>query len=211
MIRRLSAQKIIPDRFNLELTESEAANGIYSALVSEVRYRRHEMILDKDTREHILEAARWIIDPKGKFGLLMMGTMGNGKTALMNAIARLIAYTSEVALGYSKKKELKVITAKRIARICASSDDNEEYQSLFTTPMLGIDDMGCEPKEVVSYGRILTPMEDILEERYSRQLFTIITTNLDKTLLGQHYDERIYDRLKEQMTIISFTNPSYRK
>lgn len=179
---------------------------------AETAYRHRQFILDDDTRSHILQAARWIIDPEGKPGLMMMGLCGNGKTTLMRAIARLVEFLTEEAFGYSRRKTVKLVTAKEIARICGSNgEDGRQYESLFSDSMLGIDDVGTEPAEVMYYGRLYTPLIDLIGDRYDHQRFTIITTNLTKEEIKDHYGERIYDRLKEIMEIIVFTNNSYRK
>lgn len=191
----------------------DAANGIYAAMCAEVTMRGKKLIFDDDTRRHIEMAAKWLSDPGGKSGLMLMGVPGNGKTSLMQAIARLIAYVTEETDGYSKRKNVMIITAREIARLCASEDEAERkaYNSLFSERMLGIDDLGTEPKEVMFYGRIVEPVDLLLSSRYDKQLFTIVTTNLDKTLLEKKYDLRVYDRLKEMMEIITFRNTSYRK
>ena len=44
--------------------------------------------------------------------------------------------------------------------------------------VLGLDDLGTEPSEVLDYGNVYTPVIDLLTKRYEEQLFTIITTNL---------------------------------
>lgn len=178
---------------------------------AEVAMRGKKLIFDDYTREHIEKAAKWITDPGCKFGLLLMGVPGNGKTTMMQAIARLIAFVTEETDGYSRRQAVRTITAKEIARLCAKTDSGSDYDSLFREKMLGIDELGEEPKEVMSYGMIYTPLVDILSERYTRQQFTIVTTNLDKDLLNAKYGPRVYDRFKEMMEIITFKNPSYRK
>lgn len=206
-------RKITPTRFSLDIPERDAANGIYAAVRAEVAQRGKDLIFDADTRSHIEKAARWMTNPEGKFGLLLMGTPGNGKTSMLYAIARLIAFVTEETNGYSKRQSVNIVTAREITRLCASEDesDRKAYNSLYTEKMLGIDDLGEEPREVMVWGRIEQPLEQLLSSRYAKQQFTIITTNLDKKLLEEKYGVRIYDRFKEMMDIITFTNPSYRK
>lgn len=178
---------------------------------AEVALRRKEMIFDDSTKKHITEAAQWLIDTHGKSGLMMMGLCGNGKTTMMRSIARLIEYVTEITVGYSARTIVPVYSAKSIARMCASPDKElADFKALFSAEMLGIDDLGEEPKEVMSYGMIYTPLIDLICERYSRQLTTIITTNLTKEQLSEKYGVRVYDRFKEMLSIITFTNPSYR-
>jgi len=179
---------------------------------AEVAFRRRAIELDDATRTHIELAARWITDPNGKAGLLLMGICGNGKTTLMRAIARLIAFLTEETLGYSKRKTVRLISAKEIARCCAAGRNAAgDYTGLFAEPMLAIDDLGTEPAEVVSYGMAYTPLVDLLCERYDRQLLTIVTTNLTATGIDTAYGQRVHDRLREIMEVIPFNNPSYRK
>ena len=76
--------------------------------------------------------------------------------------------------------------------------------------LFAIDDLGEEPKEVLSYGNAITPVVDILEDRYRKREITLITTNLDADGIKEKYGVRVADRLREMMMIIPFTNPSYR-
>lgn len=210
LTRRLIAQKITPPRFSLEIPERDAANGIYSAMRAEVANRRKELIFDDETKNHTEQVARWLIDTNGKPGLMLMGLCGNGKTTMMRSLARLIEYVTEATVGYSKRTVMPMCSAKEIARICAADKDRKDFKDLFRVEMLGIDDLGEEPKEVMSYGMIYTPLIDLICERYNRQLSTIITTNLTKEQLSEKYGIRVYDRFKEMLSIITFTNPSYR-
>lgn len=212
LTRRLTARKITPPRFSIEVPERDASNAIYAAMKAEVAYRRRRLKLDDDTRNHIAQAARWIIDPHGKPGLLLMGLCGNGKTTLMRAMARLIEFLSEETLGYSHRKTVRMVSAKEVARWCtAEPSARNEYLGLFREPMLAIDDLGTEPSEVMSYGMVHTPMVDLLCERYDRQLLTIVTTNLTGKDIDAAYGCRVHDRLREVMEIIPFNNPSYRQ
>lgn len=181
---------------------------------AEVAYRGGVMKLDDDTRTHIREAAKWLINPGATPGLLLCGLYGNGKTTLAKAIAWLIDFLSERELGRSKRKTMRLYTAQDICRMCAASEKFKEqydaYFRLFTEEMMIIDDLGEEPKEVMVYGMPHTPLVDIISARYAAQLMTIITTNLDVNDLKAKYGERIYDRFREMLTSIVFENDSYR-
>lgn len=181
---------------------------------AEVEYRGGTWVFDKDTHAHILAAARWLINPDSSPGLMLCGLYGNGKTTLAKAIAWLIGFVTERELGYSKRKNMRLYTAKNICRMCAAGEkfkeQYDEYARLFVEPMIIIDDLGEEPKEVMVYGMIHTPIIDIISERYAAQRMTIITTNLDSDELKTKYGERIYDRFREMLTSIVFENDSYR-
>lgn len=210
----LNRERVLRGRFSLEIPETDAANAIYAAMKAEVAYRGGQFRFDEDTRAHILAAAKWIINPDDTPGLMLCGLYGNGKTTLAKAIARIIAFLTERELGYSNRMHMRLITAKEICRLCAASEkfkeQYDEYKNLFNEPMMIIDDLGDEPREVMVYGMIHTPVIDILEDRYAKQLMTIVTTNLETDDLEKKYGPRIYDRFKEMLTSIVFENDSYR-
>lgn len=213
--RALNREKVSRERFSLEIPERDAANGIYAAMKAEVECRGGSFLFDDDTRAHILAAARWLIDPHATPGLMLCGLYGNGKTTLAKAISALIAYLTEHEKGYSSRQTMRLITAKNICRLCAASEKFKEqyddYNSLFNEPMMIIDDLGEEPREIMVYGMIHTPIIDIISERYAKQRMTIVTTNLETDDLKEKYGSRIYDRLEEMITSIVFENESYRK
>lgn len=212
LTRKIIAQKITPQRFSLEVTAKEAVNAVQAAMSAEVAFRKKELILDDATKTHIQQVAKWLTDKEGKMGLLMLGLCGNGKTTLMRSIARLVEYVTEATSGYSSRTTMHVYSAKEIARMCVSSEnEREEFRKLSSVKMLGIDDLGEEPKEIMNYGMIFTPLTDLILERYNRQLTTIVTTNLTKKQLIEKYGSRVYDRFKEMFEVIPFTNVSYRK
>lgn len=212
--RVLNQERVSRERFSLEIPERDAANGLYAAMKAEVEYRGGRFLPDDDTKKHILEAARWLVNPNEKNGLMLCGLCGNGKTTLAKAIARLVSFVTERECGYAEMKTIRFRTAKQICRLCTVSDkfkqQYNEYDSLFKEPMLIIDDLGEEPKEVMVYGMIHTPIIDLITERYANQLMTIVTTNLDTDELEKKYGQRICDRFSEMLTSIVFENESYR-
>lgn len=122
----------------------------------------------------------------------------------------LISYATEEVDGYSRRKEVVFKTATDIARMVSSDNGKEEYRKLVKTPMLAIDELGEEPTEVMVYGMIYEPLKELLLERYSYQLFTVITSNLTSNEMKKKYSQRITDRFREMMKIVNFANPSYR-
>lgn len=203
----------------MEMEENKLAWTLYAYYHTEVTRRGGIPNINEEQKQCIGEAAKWLRDPTGQPGLMLQGLYGNGKTTLMKAIVALINDLYDSCLT-SEKYSVKTIDAKEIVRIGISNSDKqrEEFKRLCWEPLLAIDDLGEEPAEIVSYGMIYTPVKDLLLERYKRQAFTIVTTNLvnvpgdeEKQELTDHYGKRVVDRFREMMKIIVFKNPSYRK
>lgn len=174
------------------------------------------MVLDDATKDHIRVAAEWLADPCSKFGFMMTGLYGNGKTTLLLAMCNLINYLFDSACS-NDRRSIRILKAKDIARWAIDRDKRESYENLYYEDMLAIDEVGEEPAELISYGMVYTPIRDLLEERYARQKLTIITTNLvenkkkDIHQIRDHYGERVVDRIREMMKILPFHNESYRE
>ena len=165
--------------------------------------------IDESTAEHIDQVAQWMCN-SDKWGVMLMGSVGNGKTTLMNATISVIklAYTnSKNRIGISRLCHVLNVPAKRITDLARLDVD---YYPLYST-IVGLDDLGEEPTEVLSYGNSITPVIDIIEDRYSRRRLLIATTNLDEGAIAKKYGTRVADRLREMMDVITFTNHSYRK
>ena len=166
--------------------------------------------LDEYTKRAITDVSRWAVEHR-KPGLMLRGYVGIGKTTMMLALAKLF--------DVIEHRQLKVIDARRIATL--AKDNKSEFEQLTKTPMLGIDDLGTEPLTVKSYGNELSPVVELLTERYNHRLFTVITTNLaikavdgvEVDEIQQIYGDRIFDRFKEMFNTITYDahQKSYRQ
>lgn len=176
----------------------------------EVEKRGGALQLDTYTQRAIADTARWLVNHT-KQGLMLRGYVGVGKTTMLRAITSLFSILN--------KQVLKVVDARRITTI--AKDSQSEFDELAKTPLLGIDDLGTEPQVVKQYGNEMSPVAELLTERYNRRAFTIITTNLTTKQgesgqvideLQEVYGDRLFDRFKEMFNTISYnsTQRSYR-
>lgn len=198
--------RIMRANFRLPYEESQVIEMLTASVQAEVEYRHRLFEDNPQMREQIAKAARWLIN-QDKFGLLMCGVCGNGKSTLMLAIRSLINFL-DMKDAYNESMTVFRIDAREIARL--SKDDFAKFEKIRSKKMLAIDDMGLEPAEVMDYGNILNPVVDLLSYRYDEQLFTIVTTNLKPEEIRQKYGDRIADRFNEMMERIIFYNGSYR-
>lgn len=178
-----------------------------AAISTEVAYRHQELQLDQPLQRCIATTSQWLINPDRQ-GLLIMGTLGNGKTTMVGAIENIIRVMDICDPHTEKRVLLRCVSALHITRL--AKDDYSAFKELCLTPMLAIDDYGTEPAEIQDYGNIMRPMDELLYTRYSNQLATIMTTNLTNEQLRARTADRLYDRFREMFKVIIFTNPSYR-
>ena len=165
---------------------------------------------DEYTKQALLDVSRWAVQHR-KPGLMLRGYVGVGKTTMLFALARVFDVV--------EKLNLKIVDARRITTV--AKDNRAAFDELTKTPMLGIDDLGTEPLTVKSYGNELSPVVELLTERYNRRLFTVITTNLAKKIvdgnevdeLQEIYGDRLFDRFREMFNTISYdaNQKSYRQ
>ena len=203
LIRRRSTRKA----FKLPCTSEQAYNMLLGAYKAEVSYRGRTFVDDPTLSGYIKALADFLTSDSTKFGFMLVGKCGNGKTTLLYAFRELLNYlaSSEVI---STEYTMEIKDAREITTLAKS--DYSKIQSLKEKPMLAIEDMGKEPTEVLDYGNVYSPVVDILEYRYTKQLFTAATTNLTSEEIEQKYKERIRDRFREMFLRILFTNKSYR-
>ena len=206
LISQLLRDRITRENFRLPYEESQVIDMLTASYMAEVKYRNRRFSENPELEKQIAKAARWLVT-QDRFGILLCGVPGNGKTTLMLAIRSLINFL-DMTDSYNEKMSVFRIDAREIARL--NKDDFAKFEDIRSKKMLAIDDMGLEPAEVMDYGNILNPVIDLLSYRYDEQLFTIVTTNLKPEEIRQKYGDRIADRFNEMMERIIFYNGSYR-
>lgn len=161
---------------------------------------------DTATTGHIEKVAKWLTG-NYKPGLMLFGTVGNGKTTLVKAIGSVINLLYNSPYGY-ERKVLKCVSALELADI--AKEDPEKFKKIKNAELLAIDDVGIEPSIIKVWGNEISPFVDMIYYRYDRQLFTIMTSNLNAEDLHKKYGERVADRFKEMFDRVPFENKSYR-
>ena len=195
-------------RFKLPMPEEDAYACLLAAMMAEVAYRHRIFCTNEDLEKQLHEMAHWLTSPSSHFGILLCGGCGNGKSTMLKAFQQLLNSLHFPKPDNGGTYGIQIVDAKYIAHLC--KNNHEAYRKLISVDMLGIDDLGTEPSEVMDYGNVYTPVIDLLTKRYEEQLFTIITTNLTPQQIREHYGDRIADRLNEMVKKIVFNNGTYR-
>lgn len=202
---QLATLRTIPQRFKLPLSEQQAYDALLAAYQTEVANRQANFVCDPMLEKNIAAMAKALTQNNPKFGIMLCGTCGNGKTTLLRAFQLLLNFLNRK--GYFEQSTgIRIVDAKDISALMREP----HTKTVRNTPMLAIEDMGREATEVLDYGNVLSPVVDLLEYRYNEQLFTFITTNLNAKDVRQKYGARIADRFNEMLCVIPFTASSFR-
>ena len=189
------------------MTEEQATDMLWAAYKAEVEYRHRAFVADKRTKENCRKLAAFLTADNSKFGVMLCGICGNGKTTLLYAFRSILGYLSDCR-AFEQRKGIRIVDAKEIA---IYAKDERLFCELRSVDMLGIEDMGREATQVLNFGNVSNPVIDLLEYRYNNQLFTFITTNLNAEEVRKKYGDRIADRFNEMIEVIIFGNTTYRK
>lgn len=189
------------EAIRIDKTPEDTEKFLLAAYEAEVVRRGASMQLDINTGAVITAVSRWLTSHV-KPGLMLRGYIGVGKTTMMYAISSLFRFLSE--------REMVIVDARKIAEL--GKTGSPDFDKLAKCSMLGIDDLGTEPLVVKNYGNDISPIVELLSERYNYRRFTVITTNLTKkTVDGTEVDElleiygdRTYDRIRELFNSITY-------
>ena len=144
---------------------------------------------------------------------MFCGNQGNGKTTLAHAlVAAVQSLKGTNQIGSIKDYsyiESRSITATEICNY-HKEQNYDGLRYVKNIPILIVDDLGEEPKEILVYGTPVYPIRELLESRYDALRFTILTTNLTTEDLPDHYGWRLVDRFREFYFSVAHSGPSYR-
>ena len=210
MKSQLIGQRTTREPVRLPMSTEEAAINIEAALQVEIELRRNTYQDQPELQKHIWAIAELFTLPTNKFGIMLCGSVGNGKTTMMRALQNLLIHL-DISIWHNTSFEtlgMKIISAKELGSLIRVDSKNSlHYQEL---TMLGIDDLGEEEATMMDYGNRVTPVIDLLSSRYDRMMFTVVTTNLTPKQIRSTYGDRIADRFNEMMLIIPYESPSFR-
>lgn len=208
LVSRLLHRATTTVRFRLPMPPEQAVRLLSAAVKAEVEYRSRRFEATSEVTSHIQAISSWLTNPGSKFGMLLCGGVGNGKSTFVKAFQQLLNQLCLRSDGCRDYWKIRIVDARTIAHLCKS--DYAAWEELSRIGMLAIDDLGTEPVEIQDYGNILAPIVDLLSRRYDRQLFTIVTTNLQPREIRSRYGDRIADRFNEMMHKIVFGNHTFR-
>lgn len=185
-----------------------------------------EFVIDKQNEFVLHNLIRWAhadpdfkcLDPvsrtpvTGKLGkgIYISGPTGTGKSWAMSALARYCGWKMlRVAFGDS----IDFLSWSNInaARICSAYAEDGTLDCM-DMRILGIEDLGIEPRESVYMGSRLNVMNILITDRGDRSdRLTFITSNIPISMIANEYDERVASRLRQMCNYFELTGKDRRK
>jgi DNA replication protein DnaC len=137
-----------------------------------------------------------------KNGLLILGTVGTGKTHLAASIANCV-----VERGIPVQFGTFSDYLESIRQEYDATGIREELSRLKNTMLLVIDDLGKQKRSDWTQQILF----DIINHRYEHKLPVVITSNLNLPALEQHAGTAVFSRLYEMCGAVVMTGEDYRK
>lgn len=166
--------------------------GCYGAMVES---RGADFIMDDNTVSKVESVVKWMYSSR-KRGLLLCGTIGNGKTTMLRAISYLFGSHAMYMEAQSIYDHFR---------------QSRSFPSFPSRGILLIDDLGVEPPSSNDFGEVRYPLAELLMARYRHNATTVIATNYTLDQIGQAYGDRVLDRMREMFAQLTYIEPSYRK
>lgn len=197
------------DRSKIAVDEQGLAQLLEMAYQKQVAMRRVAYVPNSLTNGAIGKLAHILTDTEdNRFMIVLDGSTATGKTTLMQAMRQTLWWLVEHRM-VSDEVGLKIYDATAIPNL---RDSTREWYNLMAQPSyLGIEDLGCEPAEILRWGNPLYPVRELITERYKLRLPMVVSTNLDSDQLREHLGLRIVSRMNEMAYYIHFENQDFRK
>ena len=197
------------DRSKLMVDEQGLVNLLELAYRKRVAMRRMAYAQNDLTSGAIRKLAHFLTDTRdNRFMIVLDGSPATGKTTLMQAMRQTLWWLTEHRL-VPEEIELKIYDADALADM---RDSTRQWYDLLNWPSyLGIEDLGCEPAEILRWGNPLYPIREVITTRYEQRLPMVVSTNLDSEQIREHLGLRIASRMNEMAFYIHFENQDFRR
>lgn len=184
-----SYQQKLREKIGLGTSKQETFDTFDLNVFPDEKIPGHTFSQREIMRLYLATCKKWADDyPNSAYrDLVLTGSTGLGKTFLLHAMAeRLIEQDVNVL----------IISAYRMLEILRKSyfDNDPGSSDLIEAEVLMIDDLGSEP---LMQNITVEQLFNLLNERQSRNLATVISTNLDMARFRERYTERIASRIRD--------------
>lgn len=186
--------------FNCAIHPERFSRMFIAAATNKIHSTEDSYIVDDQNKEAINQLF-YFINGSNQFkgdmikGILLIGSIGSGKTVLMESFIDLFNEVSGKVVTCINSKDLVEVQKKY------------GYDYLHKRPLF-IDDIGKEQTIINTYGTVSKPMEDLINDRYRTAGLTFGTSNLK--LEDMPYNKHTIDRMRQMFNVIILPGKSRR-
>lgn len=137
--------------------------------------------------------------------LLLLGTVGTGKSFLSNCIANEIIKRGHSVIYFSAISLFEHISSYKFSKDKYSMEN--PLNDIYSCDLLVIDDLGSE----ITNNFVCSELFNIINERHLRNKSTVISTNLMPQEIDERYSSRIYSRINLYYEMKSLSGEDIRK
>ncbi len=197
------------------ISQEQLYNKLGWLYKAEVERKMCDFVKTENLRTQIANIARLMFNSR-RWGLLIRGSFGNGKTTMANTIKYAVnQLTNE---HYFSEGEIfdwewmQSVNAREMVNLYIADKDNGRFTDMKRRLWLIVDDIGLDPAEIMVYGTKFYPFLELIDYRYERRLPTVLVSNLKRDELMRHYaDERLNDRFNEMFNATTFRDNTFRR
>lgn len=95
-----------------------AYNYLLTACMAEVEYRHREFVYNDEVKSQLNQMAHWLTSDNSKFGILLCGECGNGKSTMLKAFQQLLNLLEIPNPNDNSRYGIRIVDAKFIAQLC---------------------------------------------------------------------------------------------
>ena len=168
----------------------------------------NEKLTPRDNMRNIVGIAEGFVNnfnEKNGENLLFYGSTGLGKTFMCNCIAKGLIDKNKIVIYQTAFKILEIIESHRFRRN-EKLFDEMDYEILFISDLLIIDDLGTEVANTFTNAEIF----NIVNTRILNGNKTIISTNLTPKEISEIYTDRVFSRVLDKFIPLKFYGPDLR-
>lgn len=140
--------------------------------------------------------------------LLIIGSVGSGKTTLVAALRKAMDKLYEGVPGFPMATSVSIPCKAYTQRV---KEKNDCYELMSSFDLMIFDDLGAEEPVVNDFGTLIRPMETVVKKASDEHKAVVITTNLTIDAIREQYQsERMADCLRAY-AILEMTHGSFRR
>ena len=174
----LLQRRTMKPRFRLPISAEQAYDCLLAATMAEVEFRHRSFYENDYAKSQLQQMANWLTSGSSKFGILLCGECGNGKSTLLKAFQQLLNYLAIPNPNGQGNYGIQITDSKYIAYLGRTDypafirlSQNEQLFTIITTNLT--------PKQIRKcYGDRIA---DRLNEMVEKIVFNNATYRADKS------------------------------